>query len=158
MTVYESARYGFSIQHPADWTPQEADRLRRLRVETAFSNRAEDSFFFVAAEDLEEDGEDDTTSLDDYVDVMLGNLAGAVPGFDLVSREETTTEDGLRVVTLAYTGFSGTAHYYRLVHISDDGLAFVFTYVTASEAFEEIGEIASYSFGTFSLVDQQTEE
>ena len=158
MAVYESDRHGFSIQHPADWTPQGPDRLRSFRVEAAFSNRAEDSFFFVASEDLEEDGEDDTTSLDEYVDVMLDNLAGAVPGFDLVSREETTTDDGLRVVTLAYTGFTGTAHYYRLVHVSDDGLAFVFTYVTASEAFEEIGEIANYSFGTFRLGDQQTEE
>ena len=158
MTVYESARYGFSIQHPADWAPQETDRLRRLRVEAAFSNRAEDSFFFVAAEDLEEDGEDDTTSLDEYVDVMLGNLAGAVPGFDLVSREETPTVDGLRAVTLAYTGFANSAYYYRLVHLGDDGVAFNFTYVTASEAFEEIEEIASYSFGTFSLGRGESEE
>ena len=158
MAVYESARHGFSIQHPADWTPQGPDRLRSFRVEAAFSNRAEDSFFFVASDDLEEDGGDETPSLDEYVDAMLDGLDGAVPSFDLVSREETTTEDGLRVVTLAYTGFTGTAHYYRLVHVSDDGLAFVFTYVTANEAFEEIGEIANYSFGTFRLGDQQTEE
>ena len=158
MVVYESTRYGFSIQHPVDWTPQEADRLRRLRVEAAFSNRAEDSFFFVAPEDLKEDGEDDAASLNEYVDVMLDRLAGAVPDFDLVSREEATTDDALRVVTLAYTGFANSAHYYRLVYLGDDGVAFNFTYVTASEAFEEIGEIANYSFGTFSLKGSETEE
>ena len=158
MTVYESERYGFSIQHPADWTPQGADRLRSFGVDAAFSNRAEDSFFFVASEDLKEDGEDDATSLNEYVDVMLDSFAGAIPDFELVSREEATAGDGLRVVTLAYTGFANSAHYYRLVYLGDDGVAFNLTYVTASEAFEEIGEIANYSFGTFSLGDRQAEE
>lgn len=157
MAVYESASYAFSIQHPADWAPQEPDRLRSFRVEAAFANRAEDSFLFVAVDDLDEHGEDETPSLGDYVEAMLGNLAGAVPRFDLVSREETTRDDGLRVVTLKYTGFGGSAHYYRLVYLGDDGVAFTFTYVTASEEFEEIGEIANYSFGTFSLGDQEDE-
>ena len=158
MAVYENTRYGFSIQHPADWAPQGPDRLRSFRVEAAFSNRSEDSFFFVASDDLEEDGEDETPSLEEYVDAMLDNLGGAVPSFDLLSREEATTDDGLRVVTLAYTGFTGTAHYYRLVHVSDDGVALVFTYVTAGEEFEDVEEIANYSFGTFSLGNPQDEE
>ena len=157
MAVYESATHGFSIQHPAGWTPQGPNRLRSLRVDAAFRNRAGDSFFFVDSEDLGEDGEDGTPGLDEYVDSMLDDLAVAVPSFDLVSREDTTTGGGLRAVTLAYTGFTGTAHYFRLVYVGDDGVAFVFTYVTASEEFEEIGEIAGYSFGTFSLGDREGE-
>ncbi len=158
MAVYESASYGFSIQHPADWAPQGPDRLRSFRVEAAFANRANDSFFFVAADDLDEDGEDESPSLGEYVEAMLGNLAGAVPGFDLVSRDETTRDDGLQVVTLSYTGFSSSAHYYRLVYLGDDGIAFTFTYVTASEDFEDVAEIATYSFGTFSLGERETGE
>ena len=158
MAVYESERYGFSIQHPADWAPQGPDRLRSFRVEAAFANRAEDSFLFVAVEDLDEEGDDAPASLDEYVDALLDSFAGAIPNFDLVSREATTRDDGLRVVTLAYTGFAGPAHYYRLVYLDDEGVAFNFTYVTASDDFEEIGEIANYSFGTFSLGDVATEE
>ena len=158
MAVYESAAYGFSIQYPADWAPQGPGRRRAFGVEAAFASRAEDSFFFVASEDLGEDEEDPVPTLEEYVDMMLDSFAGAIPDFDLRSREEPARDDGLRVVTLAYSGFADSAHYYRLVYLGDDGVAFNLTYVTASEGFELVGEFANYSFGTFSLGERETGE
>ena len=86
MTVYESTQYPFSIQRPLDWNEQPPEE----GATASFVGGAGEQFV-ITEEDLAGTGFGGMT-LAEYADLVISFLESTVPGFELVSREQVTTD------------------------------------------------------------------
>ena len=144
MELYESRQYPFLIEHPAGWkiaTEQEG-------LTAQFTGTGGISFG-IAEEDLSASGFGKLT-LSEYVDVVVSLVERNV-GFDLLSRQEITTPQGIPAVVLDMSLFNGQIRVRRYVVVYDDTIGFNAGYLAPQAKFQELAPLADYSFGTFRI-------
>ena len=145
MTVYESAHYPFTIQRPADWNeqpPQEGTTASFV------GSRGEQ--FLTTEEDLIAGGLGEM-NLAEYVDLVISILEGTVTDYELVSREQVTTVQGLPGVVLTIDAFGGIVRVSRFIYLHENRVAFNATYAAPREIYEELVPLIAYSYGTLEV-------
>jgi hypothetical protein len=127
--------------------PPEADETARFVSEQG-------GVFAVTEEDLVAEGLGQVT-LAEYVDVVVSMLETNVQGFELVSREEALTEQGLPVVVLECAIQGGLWRASRQIYLHENSVAFNTSYFAARARYEELEPMIAYSLGTVQVVDAE---
>ena len=143
MALYESAQYPFSIQYPAEW-PEQPVAPEEL---TAAFFGEEGGQFFIAEEAVAVLGLGEVT-LSAYTDVILSTLSAQVPGFELLSRDQQVTTQGLPAEVLEIGALGGFVRATRLI-VMHEGIAFNATYFAPKERHADLADMIAYSLGTF---------
>ena len=143
MAVYESAQYPFSIQYPADWTEQEppADVTPRFYGPLG-------STLLIGEAETSELG---VLTLTQFVDLTLDVLQTSLSGYELVSREQIVTAQGIAVEEVEFTAYGGTIKQRLLFYLHEGTIGFIATYTASTARHEELAPMIDYSFGTFEV-------
>jgi hypothetical protein len=147
MAVYESTDFPFSIQYPADWT--EEPPLPEQGIVARFVSQ-QGGALFIAEEDLVAGGVG-KLGLTEYVDLVLSVVSEATTGYELVSREQRITPQGLSIEVVEYAFFGGAFKYTRLVYLHEGAIGFNATYFAPKARHEELQPLIEYSFSTFGV-------
>ena len=145
MAVHESTQYPFSIQYPANWTPGPVPL-----------DGAEVAYFVGPQGESLEIAEEDTTAmrlgeltLKVYTDIALAAANSASFNYELVSREQTLTPQGLAAEVAEYTTLGGTLKSAKLFYLDENGIGFHATYLAPIDRYDELRELITHSFGMF---------
>ena len=147
MALYESEIYPVSIQYPADWMEQPVTPEAGL---TALYLGEQNEEFAIAEEEVAALGLGPLT-LSEYVDAVLSVLSTVVPGYELISRQQTVTAQGLQIEMVEISALGGLQIATRLIYLDEDQIAFSATYTTPKARLEELKELIDYSFGTLQV-------
>jgi phosphonate transport system substrate-binding protein len=146
MALYESARYPFAIRYPAAWTeapPQEGETARFM---------GDQSYgLVISEEDLVAQGFGEMT-LEEYVDVVVSIWESNLPDFQLVSREQVSTEQGLPAAIVTCSVQGGLWKASRFIHLTDGSVVFSATYSAGRARFEELEPLIAYSIASFQVI------
>ena len=143
MAVYESAQYPFSIQYPADWTEQEP-----LAGVTAQFAGPLGSVLLIGEEDISGLG---ALTLTQFADFTLDVSQTSVPGYELVSREQIVTAQGITVEIAEITSYGDTIKQNVLFYLHEGTIGFIATYTALTARDEELAPVIDYSFSTFEV-------
>ena len=89
--------------------------------------------------------------LAEYVDLIISILEDTVPGFELVSREQVTTGQGLTGEVLTIDVLGGIIRVTRFISVHENRVAFNASYITQGDMYEELIPLINYSYGTFQV-------
>jgi S1-C subfamily serine protease len=147
MALYESARYPFTIQYPADWigAPPQVGETARFMGDESYG-------LVITEEDLVALGMGEMT-LDEYVDAVVSILTSIAPDLQIPSREQVMTEQGLPAVMMTYTFQGGLWRASRLIYLTDDSVAFSATFFAGRARYEGLKPLIDYSIGTFQVIE-----
>ena len=145
MALYESAEHPFSIQYPAGWV-EHPDLQNGEIVVWRTGSREE---WFVIVEGSTVHGE----SLSAYVDAVISIDRQTDPQYELVSREETATAQGLSAELLEYTLYEGAHTVSALIYLHNNQIGFRTAYGASTPIYEEMKELIAYSFSTFQATE-----
>ena len=150
MALYESALYPFTVQYPSQWKAQPIiPELSQVGIKAYFVSDEREEFLI---------GEEDTVALglgevtlEEYVDIVLSVIESTSPGFQLVSREQILTSQGLPAEVLEVTIFGGFFKGSRLIYLHEGKIGFSATYVAPKDRYKELKPLIDYSFRTFQV-------
>lgn len=145
MAVYESAEFRFSIQYPADWLAEAPSSGA-----TAVFSAASGENFVVGEGDLIAAGQGEL-SLNEFVDLSLLGISLSLEGYELLSRQETTTQEGLTVEIVKFTAFGGTFSQVMMAYVHENTASFFALYATVTSGLEKLQDMIDYSFSTFQV-------
>ena len=149
MTQYESVLYPFAIQYPSDWTEDPKEE----GVTVSYSSEDGAAGIAIAEENIIEFGLEEM-SLEEYVDLVLFGAGVESGEFELLSRERTTSSQGLPIQILELAGGpSGSLLVTRLVYLHENAIGFNATYFAFSARHRELEPTIAYSFSTFEVYD-----
>jgi tetratricopeptide (TPR) repeat protein/S1-C subfamily serine protease len=143
MSRYESAQHPFSIQHPAGWTEEPVEEGY-----TALFSHEQGGALVIAEEDLVKQGFGETT-LAEYIDLITFSVESNNPTFQLVSREEMVTIQGLPVEVLEFTTDGGFFRASRFIYMHENRVAFNATYHAPRARHAELEPVIDYTFDSF---------
>ena len=143
MIVYEGRLASFSIEAPADWIEQWPDEEDGVEVFAA--NTPENESVAIVEVDLFASGEGGT-SLVEFVDDM--ELSMAEDGFQLSSRRNLTTSQGVPAMAFDLSAGSGFLSGLGLVSIQEGRFAVTVVYLFPDETAATTAPLSEYSFDT----------
>ena len=143
MIVYEGRLASFSIEAPADWIEQWPDEEDGVAVFAA--NTPENESVAIVEVDLFASGEGGT-SLVEFVDDM--ELSMAEDGFQLSSRRNLTTSQGVPAMAFDLSAGSGFLSGLGLVSIQEGRFAVTVVYLFPDETAATTAPLSEYSFDT----------
>ena len=143
MIVYEGRLASFSIEAPADWIEQWPDEEDGVAVFAA--NTPENESVAIVEVDLFASGEGGT-SLVEFVDDM--ELSMAEDGFQLSSRRNLTTSQGVPAMAFDLSAGSGFFSGLGLVGIQEGRFAVTVVYLFPDETAATTAPLSEYSFDT----------
>jgi len=143
MIVYEGRLASFSIEAPADWIEQWPDEEDGVEVFAA--NTPENESVAIVEVDLFASGEGGT-SLVEFVDDM--ELSMAEDGFQLSSRRNLTTSQGVPAIAFDLSAGSGFLSGLGLVSIQEGRFAVTVVYLFPDETAATTAPLSEYSFDT----------
>ena len=146
MVLYESAQHSFSIPRPAFWTEQAKDQPQLV---AHFISDTGEQLAIVEEETLASDGAE--MSLEKYVDTVLAIVESLTPGFELISRENLVTAQGLPAEILTAGAVGDLVRLKRFIVIHDNRISFSAGYLVPKERFAELEPLIDYSFSTFRI-------
>ena len=149
MAVYVSDQYPFSIQYPADWPEGLLEDVTAIFLAASGEN------FAVVEEDLISAGPGEL-SLKEFVDLSLLRLSLSLEGFELLSRQEATTPEGLTVEIVKYTWLGGTISQVLMAYVHENTVSFIALYTILTSGLEEMQEMIDYSFSTFQVHTEES--
>ena len=85
-------------------------------------------------------------TLEQYSDLVVTIFESIIPGFELLSRENVQTTQGLDAVRVEYLAVDGTIHGSRLIHLDENNVAINITVHTKSRGFEDLKGMIDYIF------------
>ncbi len=144
MALYESAEHPFSIQYPADWIEHPDIQKGAIAVWRTGSQEE----WFVIVEGSTVHGE----SLSAYVDAVIMIDRQSDPQYELVSREQTETVEGLSAELLEYTLYEGAHTVSALIYLHNNETGFRTAYGAPTPRYEEMKDMIAYSFSTFHAI------
>ena len=147
MALYESEIYPFSIQYPAAWTEQPVTPEAGL---TALYLGEQNEEFVIAEEEVAGLGLGPLT-LSEYVDALLSVLSTVVPGYQLISRQQTVTAQGLPIEMVEISALGGLQIATRQVYLHRGVTGFSATYTASKSRHEELKDLIDYSFSTLQV-------
>ena len=145
MMLYESAQYPFAIQHPADW----AEQPPQVGVTSSFAGES-GGVLVIAEEDLVAIGIG-VTNIQTYVDILISVISTRTPDFQLESREQVVTSQGLSAEILVFTTQAGLLKSSRLIYLHEGKIGFSATYLAPKAQYEELQPVITFSFSTFQV-------
>lgn len=147
MGLYESARYPFAIQYPAECmeVPPEPGETARYACGASYG-------LLIAEEDMVAQGYGAMT-LEEYVDAIISIAESGVQGFELISREPVLTQQDLPAAIVTFSIQGGLVKTSRFIYLHEGSLAFSATYVAARARYEELKPLIDYSVGTFQVTE-----
>lgn len=144
MTIFNSPTSGFSVHAPADWNSTD---IRQPTTELSIVDGSGNNMVVVVedliAVDLSE------TTLEEYSDLIVSLFAAQIPGFELLSRWNVQTTQGLDAVRLEYSALGGTYRGSRLIYLDESNVAINITLQAGLEAYEVLNEMFDYIFESF---------
>ena len=143
--LYDSPQYPFSVEYPAEWAERPLDGFPAVVM---WSEGPKGEWFVIVEHDTVH-GE----SLSSYVDAVIGWDKQSDAEHEMVSRETTTTAQGLAAELLVYTISSGglPMTVTALIYLHENKIGFRTAYgVPTSEYIEPKDSIAE-SFTTFNI-------
>ena len=143
MIVYEGRLASFSIEAPADWIEQWPDEEDGVAVFAA--NTPENESVAIVEVDLFASGEGGT-SLVEFVDDM--ELSMAEDGFQLSSRRNLTTSQGVPAMAFDLSAGSGFFSGLGLVSIQEGRFAVTVVYLFPDETAATTAPLSEYSIDT----------
>ena len=143
MIVYEGRLASFSIEAPADWIEQWPDEEDGVEVFAA--NTPENESVAIVEVDLFASGEGGT-SLVEFVDDM--ELSMAEDGFQLSSRRNLTTSQGVPAMAFDLSAGSGFFSGLGLVSIQEGRFAVTVVYLFPDETAATTAPLSEYSIDT----------
>lgn len=147
MALYESARYPFAIQRPTEWREQSPEEGLAA---TFISEQGEG--LFITEEDMVALGVGEMT-LEEHVDVVISILESSFHGFQLLSREQTVTEQGLPAEIIVCTAQAGLLKFSRFFYIHEGKVAFNASYIAGRARYDELDPLITYSYSTFQVTE-----
>jgi len=150
MALYESAEHPFSIQYPAEWTGHPEIQSDWMPVRRTNSKGE----WFVVVENTVPHGE----SLSAYVDWVISGDQQSHQQYEMVSREQTKTAQGLPAELIEYTyapwgtGEQMTAN--ALIYLHDNGVGIRTAYGVPTPRYAEMKDMIAYSFNTFHAITE----
>ena len=143
MIVYEGLLSGLSIQAPADWIEDWHDEEDAL--ETFSATTPEDEAVVIVEADLFASGEGGK-SLEEAADETA--LAMAEDGFQVNSRENITTPQGVPAIVFEVSAGNGVLSGLWLVSLQEERFLITVAYLFTEETAETTKPLAEYSFDT----------
>lgn len=145
MALYESAEHLFSIEYPADWI--EHPDIQNGSVVVWRTGSKEEWFVIVEGNTVH--GE----SLSAYVDSVIFTDSQSDPQYELGSREQTATVEGLSAELLEYTLYDGAHTVTALIYLHNNETGFRTAYGAPTPRYEEMKDMIAYSFSTFHVAN-----
>lgn len=153
MTLYESAQYPFAIQYPAEWTEQ-PPQVEVGETARFISESEQGGALVITEEDMLAQGFGETT-LEEYGDAVLSIVESSLPDFQLVSREEIVTPQGLPAGVVEFTIQGGFLKITRFFYLHEGQIAFNATYLAPGARHDELEPLIEYSLDTFRVQDAE---
>ena len=148
MALYESVKYPFSIQYPAEWVENPT-----IQADYGIPVWRTDSQgqWFVVVEGNTEHGE----SLSAYVDWVISIDKQSDADHEMVSREQTKTAQGLPAELLEYTiSWSGEPMTVNaLIYLDGNRVGFRAAYGVYTSRYGEFKDMIANSFSTFHAIE-----
>jgi len=149
MALYESAEHPFSIEYPAEWT----DYLKVQNSSVVVWRMSSQGEWFIVVENTSTEGE---SVLSEYVDRVISWDSRTDPQHEMVSREQTKTEQGLPAELLEYTISQGgePVTVNALIYLHDNKIVGTrMAYGVPTARYEDMKGMIEYSFSTFHVAN-----
>jgi hypothetical protein len=91
--------------------------------------------------------------LEEYVDAIISILESNVQDLELISREQTSTQQGLPAEVVIFTFQGGLIRASRFIYLHESKIVFNATYLAARARYEQLEPLIDYSLGTFQVTD-----
>ena len=145
--LYESPEHPFSVEYPAEWTDHQ---LTGFPAVVMWRTGSEGEWFVIV-----EHGTVHGESLSAYVDSVIATDKQSDAQHEMVSREQTTTAEGLPAQLLEYTiSWSGEPMTVNaLVYLHDNRVGFRTAFGVPTIRYEEMKDSIAYTFSTFRVTE-----
>lgn len=141
--TYESKEFGFTIEHPSDWQPEEPSSFeiemvghRPYIIRMELPSSLEDDIFTRTNRPMVEIGveESDSDSLDQYISEQIDELVTFTPNTNVETNK--TTLAGLPAYTLVMTSPGGGGKGMHIYTMTDQGRVYDIHYTAHEDKFD----------------------
>lgn len=145
MTVFETPLFGFSIQHPASFTPQPNSPVCAPQYTACLADYSDPEFNFLTIIEVELGAPGTPKTLEEYA-TRLETTWPQMTNVSFISRDDIETAQGQPAVILEFESLAEELGVRTFITYRDDEAVFIAMYFyTAADG----AELANYMFSTF---------
>jgi len=131
MSLYRSAQYSFTMQHPVRWT-EVLDSGAAAKFQLGPDTSVTIDELDLTAKGLER------PTLKRYVDMTITFLSLSIDNFELISREPLVKRHSEPAEVVRFTGRDGLVTWSRFIHVREGRIAFNATYSAPTTGYRQL--------------------